>query len=75
MEVVEESLLRNLDQIPYPTPIPSIHSQANTIDEEETFSIRELVHAIDTHVETDDLEVTSNLHAKEDGQGHTPTID
>ena len=31
--------------------------------------MRELVHAIDTHVEMVDLEVTRNLHAVGDGQG------
>ena len=36
--------------------------------------MRELVHAIDTHVEMVDLEVTSNLHAEE-GQGQTLAID
>ena len=36
--------------------------------------MRELVHAIDTHVEMVDLEVTNNLHAEE-GQGQTLAID
>ena len=33
----------------------------DAIDEEETQSIRELVEAIDSHVEAIDLEATSNL--------------
>ena len=33
--------------------------------------MRELVHAIDIHVEMVDLEVTSNLHVTGDGQGQT----
>ena len=36
--------------------------------------MRELVHAIDTHMEMVDLEVTSNLHFKE-GQGQTLATD
>ena len=68
MEVVEESSLRNPKQIPYPTP-PLVQSQVGTADEEETLSMRELVHAIDTHMDIVDLEVTSNPLATEDGQG------
>ena len=37
--------------------------------------MRELVHAIDTHVDIVDLEVTSNPCATEDGQGQTLTVD
>ena len=33
--------------------------------------MRELVHAIDIHVEMVDLEVTSNLHVTGDEQGQT----
>ena len=65
MGVIEDSPLRNLEQIPYPAPVPLVQSQANATDEEATLSMRELVHAIDTHMEMVDLEVTSNLHAKE----------
>ena len=36
--------------------------------------MRELVHAIDTHMEMVDLEVTSNLHFEE-GQGQTLATD
>ena len=68
MGVVEDSLLRNPEQIPYPAPVSPVQSQANAADEEETLSMRELVHFIDTHMEMVDLEVTSNLHAEE-GQG------
>lgn len=62
MGVTEDSLLRNLEHV---------HSQVDAVDEEETLSMREPFHAIDIHVETEDPEVTSNLHAAEDGQGHT----
>ena len=65
MGVVEDSPLRNPEQIPYLAPVPPVQSQANAADEEETLSMRELVHAIDTHMEMVDLEVTSNLHAEE----------
>lgn len=73
MWVAKDSLLRNPKQIPYPTPVPHVQSQANAAADEETLSMRELVHAIDTHVEMVDLEVTSNLHAEE-GQGQTLAI-
>ena len=33
--------------------------------------MRELVHAIDTHVDMVDLKVTGSLHATVDGQGET----
>ena len=36
--------------------------------------MRELVHAIDTHMEMVDLEVTNNLHFEE-GQGQTLATD
>ena len=70
MGVVKDSILRNPEQILYPAPVPPIQSQANATNEEETLNIRELVHAIDTHVEIMDLKITSNLHAEE-GQGQT----
>ena len=70
MGVVEDSLLRNPEQILYPTPVPPIQSQANATNEEETLNMRELVHAIDTYVEIVDLKITNNLHAEE-GQGQT----
>ena len=37
--------------------------------------MRELVHAINTHVEMVDLEVSRNLHAVGDGQGQTISIE
>ena len=69
MGVVEDSPLRNPEQIPYPTPAPLVQSQAGAANKEETLNMRELVHAINTRVEMVDLEVTSNLHAPKDGQG------
>ena len=57
MGVAEDSPLRNLEQIPYPAPPPSVQSQAGAIDKEDTPSMRESVRAIDTHVEMVDLEV------------------
>ena len=65
MGVIEDSLLRNLEQIPYPAPVPPVQSQANVADEKETLNMRELVNAINTHMEMVDLEITSNLHAEE----------
>ena len=75
MGVAEDSPLRNPEQIPYPTPAPLVQSQVGTVDKEETLSMRELVHAIDTHVDMVDLEVTSNPHATEGRQGQTLTAD
>ena len=68
MGVPEDSPLRNPDQIPYPAPPPPAQSQADA-DEEETTSMRELVWVINTHVDTTDLEVTSNLNVADDAQG------
>ena len=50
---------------PILAPPPPVQSQANAADEEDTPSMRELVRAIDTHV---DLEATSNLNTVEDVQ-------
>ena len=63
--VPEDSPLRNSEQIPCPAPAPPIESQANAADDKDTPSMRELVQAIDTHMETVDLKVTSNLNAPE----------
>jgi len=69
MGVPNDSPLRNLVQILYLAPSPPVQSQVNTIDEEDTPSMRELVRAIDTHV---DLEATSNLNTAEDTQVQQP---
>ena len=68
MGVTEDSPLRNLEQIPYLAPPPLVQSQAIAADEEDTPSMRELLHAIDTHMEMVDIEVTSNLNAAVDVQ-------
>ena len=73
--VVEDSPLRNPEQIPYPTSNPPVQSQAGAVNEEETLSMRELVHAINTHMEMVDLKVTRNLHVAGDGQGQTISIE
>ena len=75
MGVAKYSPLRNPEQILYPAPVLPVQSQANAVDKEKTLSMRELVHAIDTHVEMVDLEVTSNLHAVEEGQGQSLAAD
>ena len=64
----KDSLLRNPEQIPCLTPPPLVQSQADAVDEEDTISMRELVQAINTHIETVDLKVTSNLNAAGDAQ-------
>ena len=63
MRVAEDSPLRNLEQIPYLAPPPLVQSQSIAADEEDTPSMRELLHAIDTHVEMVNIEVTNNLNA------------
>ena len=50
---------KNPDQVPYPDPPPPIQNPTNAKDE-ETKSMRELVQAIDSHVELIDLEITSD---------------
>ena len=59
----KDSPLRNPNEIPRPTIAPPIQSQADAADKEDTPSMKKLVQAIDIHVETVDLEVTSNLNA------------
>ena len=65
MEVPKDSPLRNPDQIPFPNPSPAIQNPSDAVDEEETPSMRELVRAIDSHLELVDLEVTNNLSASD----------
>ena len=69
--VLKDSPVRNPKQIPYPTPPPPVQSQVDVADE-DTPNMRELVRAIDTHVESVDLEVTSNLNATESAQEQQP---
>ena len=47
--------------IPFLDPSPAAQNPSDVIDEEETPNMRELVRAIDSHMELVDLEVTSNL--------------
>ena len=65
MGVPKDSPLRDPGQIPYPAPSPPSQSQVDAADEEEITSMRELVQAIDAHV---DLEVSNNLQATENEQ-------
>ena len=57
--VPEDSLLRDPDQIPFPSPAATVQNPPVPIEEEETTSMRELVEQIDAHVESDDTEATS----------------
>jgi len=54
--VLEDSLLRNPNQIPFPSPFYCYPKSLGAIDEEKTTSMR------DSHVELIDLEATSNPH-------------
>ena len=62
MGVPDDSPLRNPEQIPFLTHPPLVQSQPG-VDEDDTPSMRELVHEIDTHMELVDLEVNDNLNA------------
>ena len=69
MGVLEDSPLRNPEQIPYLAPPPPVQSQADATDEEDTPSIRELVKVIDSHI---DPEVTSHPNIVEDVHSQLP---
>ena len=62
MGVPEDSLLRNPEQISYSAPPPPVQSQTDAANKEDTTSMRELVKAIDAHV---DPEVTSQANIAE----------
>lgn len=47
---------------------PLVQSQVVTANEEDTPSMRKLMHAINTHVEMVNLKVTSNLNATKNAQ-------
>jgi len=63
MRVPKDSPLKNPIQIPFLDPSPVVQNLLDAVDEEDTPSMRELVRAIDSHVLSVDLEVTSNLRA------------
>ena len=60
LKVLKDSPLRDPGQIPFPSSTPAVKNPPVPIDEEDMASIRELVEQIDTHVELDDTEATSN---------------
>ena len=62
MGVPEDSLLRNPEQILYPAPPLPVQSQTHAADKEDTPSMRELVKAIDAHINP---EVTSQANIAE----------
>lgn len=71
--VAKDSPLWKSEQIPYLTPPPPIQSQVGADDDEDTLSMRDLVQAIDSHVEMYDLEASSNIHVEaRDAQNQTP---
>ena len=61
MGVPEDSLLRNVAQIPFPVSSPIREATLGPLDEEETTSLRELVEQIDAHAELEETEVASQL--------------
>ena len=63
MGVPDDSPLRNPEQIPFPEPPPPIQDPFDVDNEEDTPSMKELVQEINSHMESIDLEVTSNFDA------------
>ena len=61
--VPEDSLLRNPEQIPCPILATPVQSQVKAANDEDTPSMRELVKAINIHVESVDLKITNNFNA------------
>ena len=60
---VDDSLLKNLEQIPFPEPPLPIQDPSGADDEKDTPSMKELVQEINFYMESIDLEVTSNFDA------------
>ena len=69
--VPEESLLRILEQIPYPKPPPV--QNLSRAKEEESQSMKELVTEIDSHAELIDLEISSDPNTRQ-GQMAQPLL-
>ena len=63
MGVPADFPLRNPEQIPFPKPPPPIQNPSNAKDEKDTSSMKKLVQENDSHVDSFDLEVTSNFDA------------
>nr|POF21742.1 hypothetical protein CFP56_77697 [Quercus suber] len=64
MGVPDDSPLRNPEEIPYPMPPPlPVQNPTNVEEEGDNPSMKELVNAIDSHMELVDLEIISNLDA------------
>ena len=68
--VPEDFPLRNPNQIPFSGPSTTTQNPLGAIEEEETTSIRELMEAIDSHMELTDLETTSNPYAGDQPGGN-----
>ena len=68
--VPEDSLLRIPNQIPFPGLSTADQNPPDAIDKEESTSMRELMEAIDFHIEPIDLEATSNLHVGDQPNGN-----
>ena len=60
LRVLEDSLLRNHTQIPFPSTTLAVQNPPGPIEEEETTSMRKLVEQIDSYMELVDMEVSSN---------------
>jgi len=63
--VPANSPLRDPGKIPFLDPTPTVHNSLVPINEEELPSLRELVEQLDSHVELDDMKVTSNSCAND----------
>ena len=67
--VLEDSPLKDPNQIPLPSFLAAAQKTLVVADEEETTSLRELVEQIDAYAELIDLEATSNLNAEDQHGG------
>ena len=67
--VLEDSPLKDPNQIPLPSLLAATQKTLVVADEEETTSLRELVEQIDAYAELIDLEATSNLNAEDQHGG------
>ena len=72
--VPEDSLLKDLDHIPFPSLLMAAQKTPVVTDEKETSSLRELVEQINIHAKPIDLEATSNPNADAQHDGNVQPL-
>ena len=72
--VPEDSLLKDLDHIPFPSLLMAAQKTPVVTDEKETSSLRELVEQINVHAKPIDLEATSNPNADAQHDGNVQPL-